>query len=333
MDKKFRISSNKLESAGAAFVLCLFLISYLFMKVTSDFEENPLKYVLISAGIGIVLAVVCIIFVKENYIQILDDGFEISKGSKVTKYAFSDFAGSKVTKNYTNGIYTGTTRELKIMGKDGKTFSLNAGKLSEKEFAELINYLGKSEFKETHDIEAVEKYFDEKKGFAIPRETIINANKKKAVLWGVSLIVSAILCLVFSLAYLANESAIIMVVAIVFGLYIPVFGYLEFYPAFSASRKVKSIPSAVVIESWGITVDSDIFKAENITNISMVPSSYKEILSRDFIITTKDGNTRKYNFGPCKKDAKATYAEYDQLYTTIKMWCIAKNISFMSILG
>lgn len=333
MDKKFRITSNKLGCASAAFVLSFFLLSYLWMKIFNDFEEHVFKYLAISSAVGIVLAIICVIFAKEHYIEILNDGFEITRGNKVTKYAFTDFVGSNVTKNYTNGIYTGTTRELKIKGKDGKVFNISASKLSEKQFSELVNYLSRSEFKETHDIEVVEGYFDEEKRFSIPRESIIKANKKPVVLWGASFIAATVLCIVLFVVYfLINKSLIFFIPAVVAGGYVLVFGVGEFIPLLKKSRKVMSIPEVVTVDSLGITVDSERYNLDNITNISMVPASYKDILTRDLIFKTKDGNTHKYNFGSAK-NTMTTYEEYDKLYTTIRMLCIAKNISFMSILG
>jgi hypothetical protein len=112
-DKKFRVSSNKLItsvlSLMAGFVGGLCLANGLI-----GIDNNSVLCVMIAVSVAAVAAVLCLIFVKEYYLQIFEDGFELVKGKKVTRYPFSAFAGSNVTRHYMNGIYYGTSREISI---------------------------------------------------------------------------------------------------------------------------------------------------------------------------------------------------------------------------
>ena len=150
-DKRFRVSSNKRTTAALA-LLGGFIGALFIENLVTDLDENLILCLTIAIVAGIVLAILCGIIVKEYYLQIYEDGFELVKGNNITKYPFSAFEGSNVTRNYMNGIYTGTTREIKIKDISGKTLKINANNLSKGAFTELVTYLNQTRYTESHDM-------------------------------------------------------------------------------------------------------------------------------------------------------------------------------------
>ena len=157
-DKRFRVSSNKRNTSVLA-LLGSFIATLIIENSVTDIDEKIVSCILIAVAVGVAAALLCIVFVKEYYMQVLDDGFELEKGKKITKYDFSAFAGSHVTRHYMNGIYTGTSREISIKEASGKTVKINANNLSKGRFVELVTYLGQARFTASHDIEASAEYF------------------------------------------------------------------------------------------------------------------------------------------------------------------------------
>lgn len=328
--KRFKIKENKFTSFGVAVFLVLIFGLYSCMKIFDDFEEKILTYVIACAAIGVVLGIVAFVFSKNTYFQILDDGFEVIEGKKVTKYRFSDFVGTNVVKNYTNGIPTGTTREIKVKRPGEKEEKIDAGHLSQKEFSELASLLGKIQYDRTHDEVAPSEVFFEKANFAVPGKAILEANRNIFVMYIVLAVVLAILGTILILSTPTGEPLQIIggfgvagAIAILI---------LEIFPWGKVYLDVRSIPSNVALDTFAITVDSEMFKVDTVTHIGMVPSSY-EIMTRDFIITTRDGVNHKYNFGKGGEKDKYTYVNYPDLYAAVKMWCITQKVDFTTQLG
>lgn len=331
-NKKFRTSKNKQQAAGWTLLGGLVVGTLLFYKLIPGFADNILKYVLIALAIGVVLAIVAAIVVKEQYLQVLDDGFEVSKGKKTTKYPFKAFAGSKVTRHYRNGIYTGTTREIKIIKNDGKPDTINANRLSRDSFSELVSYLSKNEFKETCDIEVSADYFNQERLFNIPSESITKGCKGRLILWIIGTAVLALLAVGCLIGYFTNGSSFFLAAAIVMGIVAIIFAVINISKAAIDVQRTKNIPHHITCDAYTISIGSETLKPDVITSISMVPGSY-DILPRELIVITKEGTKYKYFFGRNKNGDKSTYSDYDNLYTTIKLWCITKDVNFMSILG
>ena len=336
-DKKFRVSKNKLMTSVLAF-FGGFIATGLIENSVTDFDENLVPCMIIAVSVGVLGAALCIAFVKEFYMQILDDGFELVKGKKVTKYDFTAFAGSNVTRHYMNGIYTGTSREIKIQEASGKTLKINANNLSKGSFAELVTYLGQARFTESHDIEASAEYFKNGIEFRIPNDEMIKANKSKYICWlvfTISLFVVFIGMLVyFLIAHLDSAgSAGYFTIMILAGLGGLMTVFMEVIPAGILYHKMKNLPDRILLDEYTLTIGDQALSNGNVLNIMVVPANY-DILTRDVIIVTKDNTKYKYNFG--KRDLKknkATYAGYDKLCSALELWCILNHVNFMQILG
>ena len=332
-DKRFRVSSNK--RTAAFFALLGGVIGSLIIesKVT-DIDANLIPCLVIAILIGVFASILCAVLVKEFYLQIFEDGFELVKGNKITKYPFSAFEGSNVTRNYMNGIYTGTTREIKINDETGKSLKINANNLSKGAFAELVTYLGQNKYTESINMEETAGYFNEGYEFRIPNDSIINANKKKMVTQVAITIALLVIFLGLLIYYLVtrSDSAILLTIMIFAGGGAVVNLFMEVIPAVLLCNKVKNLPNRIYADRNSLVIGNRTFNEDTVLNILMVPASY-DILTRDMIIITKNNEKLMFNFG--KKDLKGelTYSDYDKLCGTIELWCIVNKVNYVRILG
>ena len=332
-DKKFRVSSNKLItsvlSLMAGFVGGLCLANGLI-----GIDNNSVLCVMIAVSVAAVAAVLCLIFVKEYYLQIFEDGFELVKGKKVTRYPFSAFAGSNVTRHYMNGIYYGTSREISITQASGKPMKINANNLSKNKFAELVTYLGQTRFTKSHDMEASAEYFKTGHEFIIPNDRIIKANKNKMMVrTGITIAVFVIFLGMMGYYMATHEDSAGFITALIFaGIGGAVLLFTEAIPSIIAYRKIRTLPGRIYVDEYSLAIGEKTLSAGSILNIMLVPASY-EILTRDLIVITKSNEKLKYNFGKKEQENKRTYADYENLCNTIELWCIVNKINFMQILG
>ncbi|MCR4851114.1 MAG: hypothetical protein K5870_07625 [Lachnospiraceae bacterium] len=70
------------------------MVTLLISGCVTDIDENAVYCLLAAVSAGLVAALLFFIFMKEYYMQIHDDGFDLIKGGKTTHYDFSAFAGS-----------------------------------------------------------------------------------------------------------------------------------------------------------------------------------------------------------------------------------------------
>ena len=332
-DKKFRVSSKKRISATWA-LLGGFIFMLLIENAFMDIESNVQIALIVAGAVSLVLTVSCAIFVKEYYMQIREDGFELIKGNRITRYSFQDFAGSNVTRHYANGIYYGTTREIRVRKQNGDILKLNANNLSKSMFAELVSYLEKTGYIESHDINAIADYFRERHDFRISAAKIIKANWNKAMLYGAAILTLIVVFLVMFGYYIVThiDSAIFMTIMIFAGLGALIFGILEFVPVLCLYLKVMNLPDTIFMDQNTLGLGNTTINADGVQNILMVPASY-DILARDMTIILKNDTKYKYCFGKKDLKNKLTYADYEKLYADIELWCILNNVNFTNILG
>ena len=331
--KRFRVSSNK-RTASLLSLFGGFIAILLIENAVTDIDENLIPCLIIAAAAGLFFALLCIVLVKEYYMQILPDGFELIKGSKTTKYAFTAFAGSHVTRHYMNGIYTGTSREIGIRDASGKTIKINANNLSKSSFAELVTYLGQTSYTQSHDVEATAEYFKQGHEFRIPAEKIIKANKNKMILRnGIAIGLLVVFLGMLAYYFAAHiDSAGFFTIMIFAGLGGAIEFFMEGIPAILLYRKIKNLPERIYVDEYSLTIGEQTLNSGSVLNSLMVPGDY-DILSRDMTVITKDNTKYKFNFGKKDVKGKLTFKDYDKLCSTIELWCIVNKINFMHILG
>jgi len=332
-NRKFRVSSNKRLTSILAF-LGGFIAGLAIANGVIGIDKNAAACVIIAAIVAAAGALLCIIFVKEYYLQIFDDGFELVKGKKVTKYPFEAFAGSNVTRHYMNGIYYGTSREISITQLGGKPLKINANNLSKGKFAEMVTYLGETRFIKSHDMEASAEYFNEGREFRIPNDRIIKANKNKMTAQvGFTVALFAVF-IVMGIYYFVNsiDSAGFFTVWIFAGIGGAVLLVTEAVPGLIAYNKIKNLPDRIFLDGYSLAIGDMTLGVGNVLNILMVPADY-DIMTRDMTVITKDNKKFRYCFGKKDYKGKYTYADYDKLLGTVELWCIVNKVNFMSILG
>lgn len=332
-DRKFRVSSNKLITSVVA-LLAGFIGGLALANGIIGISNNAALCLVIAISVALVAAALFLIFVREYYLQIFEDGFELVKGKKVTKYPFSAFAGSNVTRHYMNGIYYGTSREISITQASGKPLKINANNLSKNKFAELVTYLGQTRFTKSHDMEATAEYFKTGHEFIIPNDRIIKANKNRMMVRCGFTIAVFVIFLGMTGYYLATheDSAGFFTAYIFAGIGGVVLLFTEAIPSIIAYRKILTLPNRIYVDEYSLAIGDKTLSAGSILNILMVPASY-DILTRDMIVITKGNERFKYNFGKNEHENKRTYADYQNLCNTIELWCIVNKINFMQILG
>jgi len=334
LGKKIRTTKNKRVFFTTG-LFVTFIVVLLLFSTSPNFEELQGAYIAESFGIAGVVATILAIIVSETYIQVFDDGFEVTKGGKTTKYAFSDFEGTNVVRNSINGVYTGMTREIKLNKPGQKLVTINANNLNCEKFSTLISYIGRNKIEAVQNVEEYEAYFNTPVSFDINSEQIVKANKTKVTAEIIVMIVCAIVFIVAMILYLVlevDDKAVILVVAIMSGLAIPVFGMLEYFPDITRYGKMKNLPGRITMDNETLRLGNVVYTPDKIRSISMVPGNYT-ILDRDMFIMTHDGQVHGYNFGKADADNKYTYNGYPELADAVRLWSLSKHIDFITILG
>lgn len=330
-NKKFKITNSKVKQSVSSFFACLIILVFIFSQALKDsFNDNPFLYVIIALVVSVIVAVFMAIVISNTFIHFHDDKFEIIKGKKVTAYSYKDFAGSNVVKHYMNGIYTGTTREIKMTDVNGKVKSISCSGVNKNKFAEIVSYLSKAEFQQTNSEAIPENFFDEQKYFDIPNDSAVSSMKK-------SMIVTSIIAGIIALATIVLWFIIFLddgnwIAITILSLASLIGASIFIVPAVISVHKSKRLPDHIAVISNKISVGPEEFLLDKITSISMVPATYKNG-SRDLVIVTDDGVKHKYFFGNADSKAASIIKDYGAIYSTLKIWCILNNKSFLSILG
>ncbi len=332
-DKKFRISRNK-RTAATWIMIFGFICTLLIETTIEDFNENTLLCFIIAVTVAAGLAFLGTLLVKEYYLQIFDDGFELTKGKKVTKYPYSAFAGSEVNRHYLNGIYTGTSREICVREASGIKREINANCLSKAKFAEVVSYLDRTKYTESLNMEAAVEYFKERHDLVVPNESIIEANKKDVIIrnsFVAGLFIAFLVALIYYLV-IDNDSVLAMVIFIISGIAAVLMLFTDTIPDIIAYNKIKNLPARIGVDRDSLMLGDKTFLAGDVLNVLMVPANY-EIMSREMVIINKNGEKYEYGFGKIDYKNRRTYSEYGRVYNTLELWCIVNNIKFMKILG
>ena len=333
-EKSYDLNSSKVRTVLLGYFVSFFILAFLdivFLKPFSNgtFMINFIIVLILAAGISVLLFFIH----KDIVIKICSGGVDYIKGDKVTHYSFADFEGTKVVRNYYNGIYTGTSRYLHFHDTEkNKTVTINCCSLKPEEFDELVAYMGKNEFEQAEKTEATERYFDNEKYFDINKEAIVSDFKSKKILTVAVTGIIAVILVVLLIVVLWEVSIAITIA--VSGIIAIAAGFVIGLLLRSVSRFPAKVPSRITIDSHNIAIDGKTFDKEKVARIIMTPSSY-DTKDRELFITMTDGTKLKYNFGRLNKakPTVGTYPDYASLFSNIKLWCLQRNISFMASLS
>lgn len=332
-ERSYRINGTKARSILAASLGSLFGLFVLDMFIFEPIPNgtlliNMIIVVLLSAGIGVLVNFLH----KDKFLKLCEGGIDHISGKNVTHYSFEDFLGTNVIKHSTNGVYTGTTRYVKlhVPGSENKSVQINCSALKADQFDEMIAYLSKNEFEQAEKTEAVESYFETEKLFEIPKQTIISKNMSSAVTVNIIIAVAAVILELLFITTLKDTILTMIIVCLITALIVGAVIAIR-VKLFNKFRD--QVPEKITLDNYTLAVDGRTFPSERTIKVVMTPPSY-DTKDRVLLITTNDKSVASYNFARLKKtDEAMSYPDYPSLYNNIKLWCLQRNISFMASLN
>ena len=266
-------------------------------------------------------------------------GIDVEAKNKTVHYDFSDYLGTKVVRNYYNGIYAGKTRYMSFHDESvklGKTRMLNFSSKEKDDFMRIAADIDKTCFDISDKPEELVHHFDEARTFDAGRVSVKKNSLKHILLLTLLplVIITAALITGLIIKKTGDESlghtvtwlsAAAYIVAAV--LVIPEVSYVI--------RGLKNIPSRVIIDQYSVRVDDNLFARESIGNVKLTPPSYQKWERR---MTVKDRNgNHVYSFGSSagnpQKTSSRSMPEYEEFYNALRLWCHLNNVTFFSDLG
>jgi len=327
---------------AAGCILGFILLRLLFVEVLDMYTD--VTYIIMIIGAGACGALVGYLMVSANHqtvIELEGDKFRMTKGKKVTEFPLSDFQGSHVTRNYYNGVYTGSTRSVKYL-RNGKTVSLVVP-LEDEDFTELISRIGlrRSGVEDLQDSEEGPLEFPGFEQFDLPVEAFEERNKKvfkRSIIVSVAVFVVALaICIAIPIISPQDSSfaVILGVLAVVLFLVLLIAAFIK---NAKFKKNMRSTPAKITVDNTKLVMGDDTYYPDDITSIRMTPASYdstgKDGEYRVLTIKKKSGENKKYYFGRTKKgDEKMMYDDYNKLLVAIFDWCAVKKIHFLQVLG
>lgn len=332
-ERTYRLNGTRTKSVAVAVLGSLFGLFILDMFLFEPIPNgtlliNMIIVVLLSAGIGVLVYFLH----KDRFLKLCEDGIDHISGKNVTHYSFEDFLGTNVIKHSTNGVYTGTTRYVKlhVPGTENRNVQINCSALKPDQFDEMIAYLSKNEFEQAEKTEAAANYFDTEKLFEIPKQTIISKNMSSAVTVNIIIAVAAVILELLFITTLKDTILTMIIVCLITALIVGAVIAIR-VKLFNKFRD--QVPEKITLDNYTLAVDGRTFPSERTIKVVMTPPSY-DTKDRVLLITTNDKSVASYNFARLKKtDEAMSYPDYPSLYNNIKLWCLQRNISFMASLN
>ena len=138
--KKMKLSKRK-ETGMCIGATCTLVFGLLaFYKLAPDFGESFIKYIIIALLAAGIIGVLCRSILKDDYIEIVEDGIVISRGAETTKFSYSEYEGLHEVSHNFDGVYGGKTKEMHFV-KDGHTTKVSCDSLKQPQLEELTKYL------------------------------------------------------------------------------------------------------------------------------------------------------------------------------------------------
>lgn len=329
-DKIYKLNGSRAKSvvcAVFASLVVLFVADMLLLEPIPNgtFLINMIGVVILSAGIG-VLVFFCH---SDKSLRLCENGIDHIVGKKETHFNFEDFLGTHVVRNSTNGIYTGSTRyiRLHVPGTENKNVQIDCSALKADQFDEMISFLSKNEFKQAENTEAFDNIFDTEKLFEIPKQTIVNKNKTAALLINAVIIIVAVLLEVFVIRISKDNILTMIILCLVFAL---IAGAVITIRIKQFSKFRDQVPEKITIDNYTLAVDGRTFPAERTIKVVMTPPTYNT-KERLLLITSNDKTVARYSFAKLNEARpEMSYPDYPSLYNNIKLWCLQRDISFMA---
>ncbi len=268
------------------------------------------------------------------------DGIKIynRKGELTQSYGIDAYEGSKVVKNYNNGIYSGTTRSIAVIDDKGKKKHLT-WPYGADDFTRAVNdieeikaygsFLAKGndaeslenvENNELANDETVNRIFEIDKNEV--SKGIILKSSGSLLGWGAA-------CIGFGvLSFMAYFDDYLPLTILFFAAGIVLLA-VKFISARNAKNK---IPSLIKIERDRIIIDDAEYEAATVNRIAVTPVTYQiSKASCYWINLTINGVEKEYCLGINRTAGpRNSYKNYVELCSCFRLWCGIRGIEFMN---
>lgn len=318
------------------------LIWYLFTEILNTYTDTTVLIIIIGGGaIGALIGYLCVISNKQTVIELDKDKFRMTRGTKVTEFPLAAFQGSHVTRNYTNGVYTGSTRSLKFLS-NGKTKSLVVP-LEDEDFTELVSRIGlrKSGAEDLQDTAEEPLVFQGFETLEVPVDAFVERNSKvfkRGIIVSIVVFVVALLICVSLMIFSPQDRSFAVILGLLAVVLLIALLIAAVVKNARFKKNLKTTPRTVTVDDTKLVLGEDSYYPDDIDSIKVTPPSYdstnKDNEYRVLTIKKKSGDTKKYYFGRTKKgDEKMMYEDYKKLVVLLFDWCAIKKIHFLQVLG
>ncbi|MCQ2483547.1 MAG: hypothetical protein MJ153_08685 [Clostridia bacterium] len=269
------------------------------------------------------------------------DGIKIynRKGEITHSYDIDAYVRSNVVKNYTNGVYSGTSRSIEVIDERGKKKIL-AWHYNSDDFTRAVNDIEEikvygSFLAKGNDVEKLESVENKELANDDTVNRIFEIDKKevskglfykgsKSLLgWGITLIGFGVLTL---FADVNEDTWILTLLVFAAGL------ALLAVQIISVRNAKSKIPRMIKIESERIIVDENTHVASSLKTIVVTPASYQISKTACFWIKITANNVEKeYCLGINRAAGpRNSYKDYAELCSCLRLWCGIRGIEFMN---
>lgn len=333
--KEYILKPKRVLNAVAVSIALIVLLGLItFGMASSNWGYYDLYTILVTAGavlLSIVIGILCGIASKVKKWTIGLDGLKIYENDKLKDtYPLSAYTGSNVIRNYTNGIYTYTTRSLDFINSKGRNTNLSwvfdAEKFSEavEAISELKNYGGflakGMEAVDSNDLAAdpsVNKIFE------LDRKQLKSKLMKVMFLKQIGFCILLIVVGVI-LAIWAGESGILGL-AVLAGIAL----IFKIVHMIQARKGAKKIPGKFDFREDKVIIDGDVIKQDMIKKISSTPVQFSIGKLGCYWIKIRTLNAEKeYCLGRSLKNVKEGTVDYPFIVENFRKWAQRRGIEY-----
>lgn len=352
MDNK-KVYRTKDVNKVAIFILCCIVFTVLFFFVLSsllslfplDQDAAFVINLILSGGIGAVSAFFIARNAHPSILTLDEDRITLEKGKKVESFTYEQFRGTYVQRNYTNGIYTGSTRYLQYAAQNGNVRRMMIP-LTKEEFSDIEVFIknrirgGAPVSEEEAEQLADKPAFEGEYNFAIPKEEFISKiNSKKNLCVSVFSAIAAIALIALIVLFFLLDIWSFVAAAAILGAIAIIFAFLAVYMARGNYKKsAQNMPSFVRLNGYTLNIDGREIAPAAVNVITMTPGGYESIGKdgefRTMVLDLRNGEKTVYYFGTTPKgDKKLVYQQYGELQKAVDYWCYVNGVDFRADLG
>lgn len=337
--REYILATSKVKLAiGYSLIFVLIFgaltIAVVFGGSLIDWETNPviaLLIVIIAIILAIALGVFCGVKSSTRKWTIGLDGIKIYFDDKLKEsFSIEGYTGSNTVRNYTNGIYTGTTHTISVTSSNGKSKKLE-WPFAKERFSEAVECINELKYYGGFLAKGQEAIDSSNPGSDPTVNKIFEIDKKKlggAVVRGVLVKLSPVF-LVFAVLLvltLIGRGDIPIELSLIFA--VGAIGSL-LWALVSGNKAKKKIPGRIEFRDDCVIVDGESYKKNQIKRIVATPANFSIGKKGCYWIRIRTINKDSLLcLGRSFKDKKNTYADYEELIGTLRSWALRRGLDY-----